>query len=156
MTRLPASLSFFGLALFCATSVAASELRGPARFCGYAPIVDLLAGEKVTTLEGGIHAGTFRWEGPFGAIEVYGIGWAAPPEGRVLRAQSGTTPARFAQRRVEGRYEIAIWNGAHGAAYFSSPRPFTARQVDAIDRVRLFEEGQDPPGCKLRTIFVWE
>lgn len=154
MTRLLAIS--FGLAVACAIPAEASELRGPGRFCGYAPIIDLLADEKVTTLEGGIHAGSFRWEGAFGSMEVHGIGWAARPKGRILRVQTDSTPARFAQRRIEGRYTIAIWNGAHGAAYFTSPKPLTARQLTAIDRVRLFEEGQDPPDCKLRTIFVWE
>jgi hypothetical protein len=156
MTRLFASISF-GFALFCAIPAEASELRGPARFCGYSPIIDLLADEKVTTLEGGIHAGSFRWEGAFGPMEVHGIGWASRPKGRILRVQTDSRPARFAQRRVEGGYGIAIWNGANGAAYFTSPTPFTPRQLAAIDRVSLFEEGQDPPpGCKLRTIFVWE
>jgi len=51
------------------------------------------------------------------------------------------------------RYVIAIWNGAHGAAYFSSEKPLNARQIEAIGRVQLFEEGQDPPGCNLRTSF---
>jgi len=155
MIRLLASISL-GFAVFCAIPAEASDLRGPARFCGYAPIIDLLAGETVSTLEGGIHGGSFRWEGAFGPMEVRGIGWASRPPGRILRAQTDTRPARFAQRRVEGRYEVAIWNGAHGAAYFMSPTPFTARQLAAIDRVTLFEEGQDPPDCKLRTIFVWE
>ena len=147
----------FGAALLCAAPGEARELRGPARFCGYAPIIDLLAGETVTTLEGGIHGGSFRWEGGFGPMEVRGIGWAARPKGRILKAQTEARPARFAQRRVEGRYVIAIWNGAHGTAYFTSPTPFTPQQLNAIDRVTLYEEGQDPPGkCTLRTIFVWE
>jgi len=155
MMKLIASISF-GFALLHGTPVNASELRGPARFCGYAPVVDLLAGEKATTLPGGIHGGSFLWEGEFGSLEVRGIGWAARPKGRIVKVQTDTRPARFAQRRVEGRYEIAIWNGAHGAAYFISPVPFNTRQLQAIDRVSLFEEGQDPSNCSLRTIFVWE
>jgi hypothetical protein len=155
MTRSIVSIAF-GMAVLYAGVAAASELRGPGRFCGYAPIIDLLPGEKVTTGQGGIHSGSFVWEGAFGRFEVRGIGWASPPKGRILRAQTDARPARFAERRVDGGYEIAIWNGAHGAAYFTSPTPFTARQLEAIDRVRLFEEGQDPPNCKLRTIFVWE
>jgi hypothetical protein len=107
-------------------------------------------------LEAGIHAGSFRWEGAFGSMEVRGIGWASRPPGQILNAQTGTKPARFAQDRVRGRYEIAIWNGAHGAAYFTSPAPFTKRQIEAIDRVTLFEEGEDPPNCNRRTITVWE
>ena len=145
-----------GAVLLDVAPAEASELVGPGRFCGYAPIIDLLPGEKVTTLEGGIHGGSFRWEGAFGSFEVMGIGWAAPAKGRMLNPPTADRPARFAQRRVKGGYEIAIWNGAHGAAYFTSPRPFGAAQLAAIDRVRLFEEGQEPSGCKLRTIFVWE
>jgi hypothetical protein len=147
---------FFGLALSVLAPARASVLEGPARFCGYSPIIDLLPGEKVTTLEGGIHGGSFRWEGAFGVLEVHGIGWASRPKGRIVRPYSGTNPARFAQQRTEGNYRIAIWNGSHGAAYFTSPRRITAPQLDAIDRVKLFEEGQSPPHCKLRTIFSWD
>lgn len=134
----------------------AGELVGPARFCGYSPIIDLLPGEEVTTLEGGIHGGSFRWEGLFGSLEVYGIGWASRPKGRLIEAATGTRPARFRQRRQNGLYEVAIWNGARGAAYFRSTRPFTALQLDAIGRVSLFEEGQAPSGCHLRTVFSWD
>jgi hypothetical protein len=134
----------------------AAELEGPARFCGYSPIIDLLPGEKVTTLEGGIHGGSFRWEGPFGSLDVRGIGWAARPSGQIIEAQAGARPARFAERQVEGRHEIAIWNGAHGAAYFSSEKPLTARQIKAIGRVTLFNEGEAPSNCKLSTAFSWE
>lgn len=135
---------------------AAGEIEGPGRFCGYSPIIDLLPGEKVTTLEGGIHGGSFRWEGPFGSLDVRGIGWASRPNGRIVEVQTSTRPARFAQRRVNRRYEIAIWNGAHGAAYFSSATPLTARQIKAISRVNLFEEGQTPSDCSLRTSFSWD
>ncbi len=134
----------------------AGEIEGTGRFCGYSPIIDLLPGEKITTLEGGIHGGSFRWEGPFGSLDVYGLGWASRPNGRIVEVQTDTKPARFAQHRMKQRYEIAIWNGAHGAAYFSSDKPLTALQVEAIRRVRLFEEGQDPPDCKLRTVFSWD
>lgn len=85
----------------------AGELVGPGRFCGYSPIIDLLPGEKVTTLEGGIHGGSFRWEGAFGSLEVHGIGWASRPKGRMIKAATGTRPARFAQRRQQGRCETA-------------------------------------------------
>lgn len=34
-----------------------------------------------------------------------------------------------------------------------SPTSFSASQIAAIDRVRLFEEGQEPTGCSLRTVF---
>ena len=37
----------------------AGELQGPARFCGFSPIIDLKEGEAVTVLRGGIHSGTF-------------------------------------------------------------------------------------------------
>ena len=132
------------------------ELEGPGRFCGYSPIIDLLPGERITTLEGGIHSGSFRWEGSFGSLDVRGIGWAARPKGRIVEAQVGAKPARFAQRRTSKRYEVAIWNGGHGAAYFSAAKPLSANQLKAISRVKLFEEGQAPSGCKLRTSFSWE
>lgn len=142
--------------VFC-TQARASDLEGPARFCGYSPIIDLLPGEKVTTLEGGIHSGDFRWEGPFGALHVRGIGWAGRPKGRIVEAGTSTRPARFAQRReTGGGHVVALWNGGHGAAYFSSAAPLTARQIEAIRRVTLFEEGQSPPDCALRTVFSWE
>ena len=139
-----------------ATQASAGELKGPGRFCGYSPIIDLLPGETITTLGGGIHGGSFRWEGAFGSLDVHGIGWASRPKGRLVEGPSGTRPARFAQRRVDQRFQIAIWNGAHGAAYFSSTMPLTALQRSAIRRVTLFEEGQTPSGCDLRTVFVWD
>lgn len=145
----------FTLAI-AATPALASVLDGPARFCGYSPIIDLLKGEKVTTLGGGMHGGSFRWEGAFGILSVSGIGWASRPKGRIVRALTASTPARFAQRRTSGSYQVAIWNGSAAAAYFTSPAPLTTRQLAAIDRVSLFEEGQTPPDCKLRTIFTWE
>lgn len=142
-------------ALLFSTPAASADLVGPARFCGYSPIIDLLPGEKVTTLEGGIHGGSFLWEGTFGTLEVHGIGWASRPKGRIATARSSTKPAMFAQRRVDERYVIAIWNGANGAAYFSSARPLTVPQLEAIKRVNLFEEGETPSGCSLRTVFSW-
>jgi len=135
--------------------VSAGELAGPARFCGYSPIIDLLDGESVTTLQGGIHGGSFRWDGAFGSLEVYGIGWAGRPKGRIVSEQSDLKPARFAQRRTNGHYKIAIWNGRHGAAYFTSDSRFSLEKIAAIDRVRLFEESETPEGCKLRTVFSW-
>lgn len=134
----------------------AADIEGPARFCGYSPVIDLLAGEKVTTLVGGIHGGSFRWEGRFGSFEVQAIGWASPAAGQMLNPPTAEKPAIFAQRRVKQGYEVAIWNDAHATAYFTSASPFGAAQMAAIKRVRLFEEGQEPSGCKLRTIFVWE
>jgi hypothetical protein len=130
-------------------------LEGPARFCGYSPIIDLLPGETVTVLEGGIHAGSFRWEGAFGALEVHGIGWASRPPGQVVRARTESRPARLSQRREEDVYVVAIWNGAEGAAYFRSPSRLTPDQIAAIDRVALYQEGETPAGCDLRTRFVW-
>jgi len=152
------------LALLLSTRAEASELKGPGRFCGYSPIIDLLSGEKITTLEGGIHGGKFRWEGSFGVlevygigwVEVYGIGWASRPTGTLIEVRKGRRPARFAERSVKDRYEVAIWNGAHGAAYISSATPFSRYQLKAVRRVRLFEEGQIPSGCDLRTVFSWE
>ncbi|MDP2214912.1 hypothetical protein [Phenylobacterium sp.] len=134
----------------------ASEIEGPARFCGYSPIIDLLPGEKITTLGGGIHGGSFRWEGPFGSLDVYGISWASRPPGRVVEKQTDSKPARFAQRPVGKQYEVAIWNGGRGAAYFSSDSPLNADQLKAIGRVQLFEEGEEPLDCSLRTRFVWD
>lgn len=141
---------------FLSTEPNAGELAGPGRFCGYSPIIDLRAGEKVFTLQGGIHGGSFRWEGSFGALEVHGIGWASRPAGRIVKAGTGHQPNRFAQRRTKTGYSVAIWNGAQGAAYFESPRPITREQLQAIDRVSLFQEGETPSGCKLRTVFSWE
>ena len=142
--------------LLLSTEANAGELAGPGRFCGYSPIIDLQAGEKVVTLQGGIHGGSFQWEGPFGVLEVHGVGWASRPPGRIVKAGSGSRPNRFAQRRMKNGYSVAIWNGAQGAAYFESARPITREQLHAIDRVALFQEGQTPSGCKLRTIFSWE
>ncbi|TGX50179.1 hypothetical protein E5A73_17300 [Sphingomonas gei] len=135
---------------------AASDLEGPGRFCGYAPIIDLIAGERVVTLGGGIHSGTFRWEGAFGQLDVIGIGWASPPDsaGKAKRTSKGHL--LFPPRRERGRYRVALWNGRNGVAYFSTPHRLTRQQLAAIDRVDLFEEGEEPVGCKLRTIFSWE
>ncbi len=154
MKRLELCIAVAALAIGAPAS--AADLNGPARFCGYSPIIDLRKDESVTVLEGGIHAGSFLWEGEFGSLEVTGIGWASRPLGRVVSQQSGQRPARFAERRTEGSYEIAIWNGEHGAAYFRSDRPFTKLQVEAIMRVRLYNEGENPEGCNLRTVFSWE
>lgn len=146
-----------GLAFSALDPAIASDLDGPGRFCGYSPIIDLRPGESVTTLQGGIHAGSFRWDGAFGSLEVHGIGWAARPKGRMVRRPSDGQSARFHQKIVEdGGYQIAIWNGAQAAAYFRSPKPFTQQQIAAIDRVMLYQEGQEPAGCKLRTIFSWD
>ncbi|NML06483.1 hypothetical protein [Sphingomonas sp. G-3-2-10] len=132
------------------------DFTGPGRFCGYSPIIDLAEGERIEPLVGGIHAGTFRWEGAFGTLEVAGIGWAARPPGRLLAPPTGKGHARFAQRREEGRYVVAIWNRGKAAAYFRSATPLTGAQLEAIQRVDLFEEGQEPQGCNYRTIFSWE
>lgn len=145
------------LGLLFAAPAGASDLKGPGRFCGYSPIVDLKAGETVTTLDGGVHSGRFLWEGPFGSLKVNGIGWASRPGGLIVLEPIGDRPARFAQRRVDDGFEVAIWNGRQGAAYFSSSKPLTRRQLRAIDRVRLYQEGDDPPpDCNLRTFFSWE
>jgi hypothetical protein len=55
--------------------------------------------------------------------------------------------------RRGGAYVVAIWNGRQGAAYFTSDQPITAAQLGAIDRVRLYQEGETPEGCNLRTVF---
>lgn len=139
-----------------AQSAQASELAGPGRFCGYSPIVDLLPGERIVTLEGGIHAGTFRWDGPFGSLEVAGVGWASRPRGNLAARRTARGHAIFKERMREGRYSVAIWNGRNGAAYFTSPSPLTRAQRAAIERVDLFQEGEEPEGCRLRTMFSWE
>ncbi|MFA6605485.1 MAG: hypothetical protein WCS75_00645 [Sphingomonas sp.] len=150
-------MPFLLIALCCGASAAsASELVGPGRFCGYSPIIDLEKGERITPLQGGIHGGSFRWEGGFGTLEVLGIGWAAPPTGPKLDHRSSAGAMVYRPRFDDGRYRIAIWNGRAGAAYFSSPTPFTAAQMAAIDRVALFQEGEDPGKCNLRTVFSWE
>jgi hypothetical protein len=137
------------------TPALASELEGPARFCGYSPIIDLQAGETITTLQGGIHGANFRWDGAFGSMVVRGIGWASRPEGRLVAEPTEDKPGRFAQRKRDGKYTIAIWNGRQGAAYFESAARFTDRHYEAIERVRLFQEGEEPSDCDLRTVFVW-
>lgn len=152
----PLYSTILATSLVLGTPAIAADLEGPARFCGYAPIIDLLPGEKVTTLEGGIHSGSFRWEGSFGSFEVQGIGWASPAKGRMLNQPTADQPAIFAQRRVKEGYQVAIWNGSHATAYFVSRSRMDAAQLAAIKRVRLFEEGQAPSGCTLRTVFVWE
>ncbi|MGB3740424.1 MAG: hypothetical protein WA948_13870 [Pontixanthobacter sp.] len=137
------------------TSARASELEGPARFCGYSPIIDLKPGEKITTLQGGIHGGSFRWVGDFGSFVVRGIGWASRPEGKLVVQPSDGIPGQFAQQKRDGKFFIAIWNGRQGAAYFESPNRFTDELRAAIGRVRLFQEGEEPLECDLRTTFVW-
>jgi len=111
------------LGLLFAVPAGASELEGPGRFCGYSPVIDLKAGETITTLDGGIHSGRFLWEGPFGSLKVNGIGWAGRPGGLIVLEPVGNRPARFAQRRVDDGFEVAIWNGRQGAAYFRSSNP---------------------------------
>lgn len=125
----------------------AAEIAGPARFCGDAPVIDLLPGERITTIVEGTHETRFRWDGEFGSLMVRGIGWAIQPKLRLAKRGSEGKPTLFRQRRVKGGYETAIWNGANGAAYFSSPRPFSQAQLKAIERVGLYQEGQRPKGC---------
>ena len=140
---------------FLAAAVSASVLNGPGRFCGYSPIIDLQFGETITTLDGGIHGGTFEWRGGFGSLIVHGIGWASRPKGRLVADLSDEKPARFAERKQEGKYILEIWNGRQGVAVFQSATPFTQPQLAAIDRVRLFQEGEEPANCSLRTVFDW-
>ncbi|MGX5713614.1 hypothetical protein ACWKWJ_13010 [Sphingopyxis terrae subsp. ummariensis] len=156
MTMRAASIGCAVAALLGAAAASAGELKGPARFCGYSPIIDLLPGERIETLSGGIHGGTFRWTGNFGSLKVNGIGWASKPKGKIASKRNAMGHVRFAQRRSEGEYVVAIWNRSHGAAYFSSADPITKLQLAAIDRVDLFNEGEHPEGCKLQTIFSWE
>lgn len=153
-------LTAFAITLLWPTAAAAGQLKGPGRFCGYSPIIDLVEGESITTLEGGIHSGSFRWDGPFGSLLVHGIGWASKPPGLMLRKKTSTGRFVFAQRETTDGFTVAIWNGKQGAAYFRSPQPLNKAQLRAIDRVDLFQETLDenekPRGCKLSTIFVLE
>lgn len=137
------------------TPAAASVLEGPGTFCGYSPIIDLQPGETVRTLQGGMHGGSFRWDGAFGSLVVHGVGWASRPRGRPVVVPSEGRPARFSQRRREGKYTIAIWNGRQATAYFESSTRFTDQQIGAIERVRLFQEGEEPSNCDLRTVLSW-
>jgi hypothetical protein len=155
--RLIAALALAGTALAWPNGANAGELVGPGRFCGYAPIIDLVEGERIVTLDGGIHGGTFEWHGPFGVLKVWGIGWAGKPAGRMFDRSSAKGHAVFSQRKDAGEFTVAIWNRANGAAYFKSATRLAKTQLKAIDRVDLFDETQSyPSGCKLRTIFVWE
>jgi hypothetical protein len=132
-------------------------LDGPGRFCGYAPIIDLVAGEHVQPLEGGIHSGSFRWEGSFGTLDVRGMGWASKPRGEARPGRTSAGQILFGPRRERDGYVVAIWNGRNGSAYFHSPTRFTPAQLSAVQRVSLFDElGPKPENCKLSTIFVWE
>lgn len=130
-------------------------LEGPARFCGYAPIIDLIKGERIVTRDGGIHSGSFRWKGAFGGLDVTGIGWGGPPDGRQISGRTSKGHILFHTWRDRGRYIVALWNGRHGVAYFTTSRPPTRQQLAAIDRVDLFEEGEEPQGCTLRTLGIW-
>nr|MBP6435335.1 hypothetical protein [Sphingorhabdus sp.] len=134
--------------LFAASSqVSGSELAGPGRFCGYSPIIDLIEGERIVTLEGGIHGGTFDWHGSFGTLNVWGIGWAGKPKGKMRHKLTDKGHAIFQPRKEDGKYVIAIWNKANGAAYFRSSSQFTKAQIMAIERVDLFDEAKpDPEG----------
>ncbi|NNC71718.1 MAG: hypothetical protein HKN78_02465 [Sphingomonadaceae bacterium] len=156
MSRARFSAGFFvTFVALGAAAASAADLEGPARFCGYSPIIDLLPGEQVVTTGGGIHGGTFRWSGEFGELDVSGIGWASRPPGEAARVRTSHNHVRFRQRQQDGRYVVAIWNGEHGAAYFRSVSPLGDEQLAAIDRVDLYNEGEEPEGCDLRTIFAW-
>lgn len=138
-----------------APPVTAADLEGPARFCGYSPIIDLKPGEKIATLSGSIHGGSFRWEGDFGSLVVRGIGWASRPTAPLVVQPSQVRPGQFAERRRDGTFVIAIWNGRQEAAYFESSARFNDERREAIGRVRLFQEGENPPDCDLRTVYAW-
>lgn len=144
------------LALFAGAPAAASELRGPGRFCGYSAIIDLAADERVVTLQGSIHSGSFRWEGAWGGMTVSDSELASPGNGKIAVERTAGGATRVAERRDGTRHVVAIGNGRSAAAWFSSDKPFTAAQLSAIDHVRLFGDGQAPDGCNLRTVFVWE
>ena len=131
------------------------EWRGPGRFCGLGPIIDVTGDERIQSLTGGMHSGSFRWSGGFGTLLVRGIAWAAKPPGRALAQRTSKGHILFAERRERGGYTVALWNGDNGAAYFTSPQRLTSAQRAAIDRVDLFNEGEEPKGCTYRTVFSY-
>jgi hypothetical protein len=133
-----------------------STWEGPGRFCGYGLIVDLLPGERIGPLNGGIHGGSFEWSGRFGALVVYGIQWGSPPRGREHNGKTSKGQIRLGEIVDHGMYEVGLWNGRAGVAYFRSKRPITKLQRQAIERVDLFQEGEEPTGCKFRTAFSWD
>ncbi|MEN2711761.1 hypothetical protein ACQKOH_01085 [Sphingomonas sp. NPDC092331] len=146
-----------GLLLALAGSGQHGVVDGPGRFCGYGPVIDLRAGERIKLGQGGIHSGRFRWKGAFGSLDVTGIQWGSPPSGEGRKQPTAAGQTLFEAWREGGRHVVAIWNGSHGVAYFRSSRRFTPAQLAAIERVSLFDEaGPAPEGCKLRTVFVWE
>jgi len=135
---------------------AAHALHGPGRFCGYSTVIDLRADERVVTLEGSIHSGSFRWEGPWGHMTVRDSEIASPGHRKVAVERTPGGAIRLAERRDGNGYVVAIGNGRSAAAWFSNDTRFTAAQLAAIDRVTLFADGQQPERCDLRTVFVWE
>ena len=96
----------FSLAL--STPSYCADLEGPGRFCGYAPIIDLLPGESITVLKSGIHGGSFRWDGAFGSLDVLGRYEALRNEesAKATALQGGISPRRRVRRRG-GREGIA-------------------------------------------------
>ena len=112
--------------------------------------------ERIVPLQAGIHSANFSWEGDFGEMEVRAIGWASEPKGRKIDKMTGKGHVRYAERKVDDGYSVAIWNGKKGAVYFNSPRRITAAQYAAIDRVDMFDEAEpDPENCKYRMFFSW-
>ncbi len=157
MVRRLARTATLAALIAVSSPASAGELIGPGRFCGYSPIIDLIYGERIVTLEGGIHGGTFDWHGSFGTLNVLGLGWAGKPKGRMRANLTQMGHAMFQPRKEDGQFVVAIWNKANGAAYFRSPTQFTKAQLKAIERVDLFDEATpEPKGCKLRTVFSWE
>lgn len=148
-----------GAALFLALAGSGQRggVDGPGRFYGYGPIIELRAGEHIKPRQGGIHSGSFRWKGAFGTLEVQGIQWGGPPEREARKQPTAAGQTLFEAWREGEGYVAAIWNGRNGVAYFRSSTRFTPAQMAAIERVSLFDEnGPEPQGCKLRTVFVWE
>ena len=89
----------------------ADGLIGPARFCGYSPIIDLRVGERIVTFSGAMHSGGFRWHGAFGALDVEGIGWASRPRGAMQSRPTSRGHARFAN---EGKRADMWWQSGTG------------------------------------------
>lgn len=141
---------------FAALAEEFDGFEGPGRFCGYAAIIELRSGERIIPTQGGIHGGTFEWQGAFGKLEVVNIGWAAKPREEPMPARTGTGQTQFPEVLGKDGHSKKIWDRANGVAIFTSDAPLTAAQLEAIDRVGLFTEGERPENCKYGTVFSWD
>lgn len=143
------------LLFFPAQSAWAGEISDSGRFCGYSVIIDLQDGETISTIDGGIHSGTFNWKGSFGELLVMNSEISSPDDAPLLKHNS-FGHGIYDLGLVEAEYTLAIWNGKSAAAFFYSDTPYTQEQIEAIERVDLFDEtiGR-PENCNLSTVFHW-